>query len=1509
MRKTILALLVASFAVSTYAHPVSLNEAKSIASDFFNSGSGPKRAPKNVQMTWSNSNSQDAQPYYIFNADGDNGFVIVAGDTRSKKILGYSDKGSFNKDKIPPQLEWLLSEYQKSIESIPTDAPTPRQRLTRSSEQNYLLTTQWGQGEPYNAKCPFINGGRAVTGCVATAMAQIINYENKTSHVAEIPEYWCAEYMPTLPAYEFDYGHLDNEGIATLMLYCGQSVRMDYGPVESGAAPQDVPEALRNYFGWEPEVRTLERDKYNDEHWNRMVKEEISKGHPLLYSAVGEQGWHAFVVDGIVDDLFHVNWGWDGYLDGFYSFQPFAQDHKSDYIKMQWMVAVREDDPSADIITYGTTIDGINYELMDDLTAVVLPLKDGNKYRGDLVIPSHVNFEGKSYTVNYFGPNAFVNCSHLESIFIPSTIVGQEWSIFEGCENLHKVNVEDMVAFIKLPSSGWPESSPLNYGADLYLNNELVKDLVIPEGIESIGYCKFRNCWSIESVTMSSTMKEAGQYSFANCPKLKCIDMSGSSLEILGGMAFVNSESLEEVIIPASVKTLKYKTLGKENGPGCEKLRKIVSLATTPPWSTDDEIFQELHHSDAVLYVPDDVIEDYRQTKEWCKFLDIRPLSQEMPLPETVDMSADGLEYEINISEKYAKLIGKAEPALLSSRNIIPSATRSSDGYVIPYSVNYSGTDYPVEAIGYNALYGLQISEIEAPLSKIGMSSFGLVSFDEEFELPAAIESIPNKAFIWAKIPYLILPENITSIGHQAFESYNENHRVDAIECRNPQPPSIFEDSFDSLTYEQAPLKVPYGSLKAYLSAAGWRNFKNICNIGEIQEHVYNNDLTFSASIPNNIPVKDNMHIKIAGNVRNSGLNKATGFILAWYIDNKHLGDKRFDQELNPEDIFSFEEKITANFDNVGTHDLKLIVTMIGAEDQEFSDNTVNLSFESFDKGYYRVSLFEQFTTETCSFTTHYAPQIANGIKSSGQSDFLAQVTHHCGFFDDFLTLNHDYEWFYNDNGATYTPALMINRTDLYETGYTPVSGVPDDLDRKLIKQAGICNALVSVYCEVNDNKVIVKTLLEKNEDFDLTDGFNRVTVFLLEDSIPSREQLDTWSDGYAEDYIHRNTVRKVLSGIWGDKIEWNSDRCAYKYESEIDGSWNSGNLKAVAFIHRYDPTSPINCQVYTANSSDLSQYGTAVEDSEYKKPKIDANSIVLNQEEVELRVGESIILTATVLPEEAEDKTLTWISNDESIVTVDKDGKLTGISLGEATITAICGDATATCKVTVVPTPVESIELSNSSLNLTEGDTATLTAIVGPEDATDKTVTWTSSDESVATVSSEGVVTAVKAGSATITATTSNGLTASCIVTVEQKIIEIEAIILNAEELYLEIGDTYQLNAEIIPADATYQDLEWQVDDESVATITNAGLLTVVGEGVAIVYVRSLYSPDIEASCTLNATSEVAGIGAENAKCDIYDIDGKLLRKDMESKDFQNLDKGIYIMVQGQRRIKAIKR
>lgn len=1189
MRQIFVSFTAALMAVAANAHPISPGEAQSIAADFFNSGPATRNTPRrSVRAVATNPQLIKLPAYYIFNADDNNGFVIVSGDSRTKSILGYSDRGSFNPENMPTQLTWLLNEYQKVVESLPAESPAPRQKVTRSEDQPPLLSTQWGQDAPYNDKCPIVYGTRAKTGCVATAMAQIINYEKKSNHVPEIPDYLCEVYMPPLPEYDFDLGNLDNEGIATLMLYCGQSVKMGYGAEESGAAPQDVPDALRSYFGWEQGVRVMDRGEYNDDHWNRMVKEEIAAGHPLFYSAVSEtSGWHAFVIDGIAEDLFHVNWGWDGYMDGYFSFQPFADDNKSEFVNMQWMVTTRDDDPSADIITYGTTINGINYQLNDDLTAAVLPLKDGEKYRGELVIPSYVDYEGQTYRVNYFGPNAFAKCEHLEAISIPATIEGQEWRIFEGCINLHKVNVEDMTAFIKLDIAGWWTGSPLWEGADLYLNGELVKDLVIPEGIEEVGYCKFAHCTSIESITMPSTMKVTGLYSFANCPNLKRVDMLHSSLETLGDMSFVNDVSIEEIILPSTLKTMKWQAIGEENGPGCVKLRKIVSLATTPPWSVDGNTFAELQHSDAMVYVPDESVEEYRNAKEWCNFLDLHPLSEEKPLPETAAIVSDmGLEYEINLTEKYAKLTGKVY---------------SPDGYTIPYSVKYNNQDYPVEVIGYHALPDMNISKIEAPLRKIGIRAFEWSTFEDKLEIPSTIEAITDRAFFYTRIPYLILPENIVSIGSQAFEGYGEGAHVLAIESRNPQPPTISGDAFDSLTYDEAPLYVPYGSKKAYASAFGWRNFKNISNIGEEQEQVNDNDLTLSASIPNNIPVKDKMPINVAATVRNSGTQNANGFTLSWYIDEKYIGEKQYDIELTPGEIYSFEDKITAMVDNVGEHELKLTISIDGAEDQDMNDNGVVLAFESFDKGYYRVSLIEQFTSEACSITPVVASKIPDGIKTSGYSDFVAHVTHHCGFYDDFLTVNRDYEWFYNDYG-TYTPAMMLNRSDIYETGYTPISGIPDDLDRKLISEAGLCNALVSVYCDIKDDKIYVKTLLEKDGDFDLAAGYDYLTVFLVEDSIPAQEQVDPWSEGYVEDFIHQNALRKVLSGPWGNKISWKDDICALKFESDIDSSWNTDNLKAIAFIHRYDPMSQVNCQVYTANSSALPQYGRDIDDSLFEQ-------------------------------------------------------------------------------------------------------------------------------------------------------------------------------------------------------------------------------------------------------------------------------------------------------------------
>ena len=163
----------------------------------------------------------------------------------------------------------------------------------------------------------------------------------------------------------------------------------------------------------------------------------------------------------------------------------------------------------------------------------------------------------------------------------------------------------------------------------------------------------------------------------------------------------------------------------------------------------------------------------------------------------------------------------------------------------------------------------------------------------------------------------------------------------------------------------------------------------------------------------------------------------------------------------------------------------------------------------------------------------------------------------------------------------------------------------------------------------------------------------------------------------------------------------------------------------------------------------------------------IDVSSVTLSKSELTLTEGESETITATVKPDDATDKTVSWSSSDPAVATVDG-GKITAVKEGTATITAKAGDKTATCKVTVEKKviAVESVELDKTELELTEGGSATLVATVKPDNATDKTVTWTSSDPEIATVDG-GVVTAVKGGTATITASAGDK-TATCAVTVK---------------------------------------------------------------------------------------------------------------------------------------------
>lgn len=226
---------------------------------------------------------------------------------------------------------------------------------------------------------------------------------------------------------------------------------------------------------------------------------------------------------------------------------------------------------------------------------------------------------------------------------------------------------------------------------------------------------------------------------------------------------------------------------------------------------------------------------------------------------------------------------------------------------------------------------------------------------------------------------------------------------------------------------------------------------------------------------------------------------------------------------------------------------------------------------------------------------------------------------------------------------------------------------------------------------------------------------------------------------------------------------------------------------------------------------------------------------VSLSEEELILGEGETATLVVTILPEDATDKAVTWTSSDEAVATV-SNGVVTAVKEGTATITATAGGKSAQCTVTVKKgvVAVTGITLSQTSLSLEEGKSATLTATVQPSNATDKTVSWSSSNTSIATVSN-GVITAVKEGTATITAS-AGGKTAQCMVIVTKAFVAVTGITLSQTSLSLEKGKTITLTATVTPADATDKTVSWSSSDASVATVSSSGVVTAVKAGKATI-------------------------------------------------------------------------
>lgn len=313
-------------------------------------------------------------------------------------------------------------------------------------------------------------------------------------------------------------------------------------------------------------------------------------------------------------------------------------------------------------------------------------------------------------------------------------------------------------------------------------------------------------------------------------------------------------------------------------------------------------------------------------------------------------------------------------------------------------------------------------------------------------------------------------------------------------------------------------------------------------------------------------------------------------------------------------------------------------------------------------------------------------------------------------------------------------------------------------------------------------------------------------------------------------------------------------NRVAYNPQTmRVLGTMSDGTLALVTESYDYVPRNTFYVNVPAGSPAQFQ----LVSESEYEEilnsTPIDATGITLSSTSLTLTIGETATLTANVLPEEATNKSVTWTSSNTAVASVDTNGKVTTTGVGSATITATTHNGfSATCQVTVTPVMPASVTLSQTSLALNIGETATLIATVLPAEASDKSVSWQTDNANIATVNANGVVTAKAEGTANISAVTVNGLRASCQVTVTS--IPVSSISLDQTALLVNVGESATLHATLLPANASFKTVTWTVDNANVATVNADGVVTGKAQGTATITATT--HNGLKATCAVTVTT-----------------------------------------------------
>lgn len=766
-RKTTLTLLLPALLVAN-ARQISPQEAESAASDFFKSVGLSHKTSLRAASIKHKASSDVKAPFYIYNAGENNGFVIIAGDDRSEKVLGYSDKGNFNASNLPPQLQYFLDNYAENLETLTAGRgihPSWKSVSTRADEKGVLLeTANWGQGYPYNADCPMIGDVQAPTGCVATAMAIMMKYHN-----------WPESYEWSAMPDNTESDPLDYEksyaSLAKLMRDAGEAVYMSYGAAESGAMMPWVGHALQTPFQYSGDCQFIYTKKRTEEENLSILRGSLDKGFPVIYSGSGS-GSHAFIIDGYNNDDYHVNWGWDGSCNGYFNLNALTPTAESDFSNDTGMV-----------------INIIPDRVGNNLSECCI---DFNLWAtGEVAEPMNISVEDvKKGEPFHILPGA---------VLIPANFAGEVGVALVGADDKIKEVLKSERVY----------TMPENIGRDFqFLSVKVSSDIDPTDRLQVVakndndGYYKLVG-GTIESpsyigVTGNKPRWGKIRINVGEGTKFHC-NISGMEDDAVEGLGFIPAGEKEVDLLRGL--TLSYYCEVMNPDP-----KKAVVFKANGPLIYGNMIMADkggINYS--IDIAGEHELQAYIVNLHDERFDIAKAGTLKDMIPST---DANGVRDLV--------LTGKMDMNdFMYIRDNMP-CVRVLDM-----------KDVTIEGCtATDELYVKQPSEYFADQ----MPAFGLVNLHSEYiehiVLPSNLKSIGSDSMVHFKVEGVTIPAGVTSIGLNAFYG---NHYLKAIELLNPEPVAINDCVFvDTKCPEEGTLYVPEGTAAKFRLIPVWQDFSEI---------------------------------------------------------------------------------------------------------------------------------------------------------------------------------------------------------------------------------------------------------------------------------------------------------------------------------------------------------------------------------------------------------------------------------------------------------------------------------------------------------------------------------------------------------------------------------------------------------------------------------------------------------------------------------------------------------